>query len=465
MGVASGLFFSTNGEVDTLHSHIVPSDEQTTYLQAKWNGLAAHLIDDLAERSGYRMRSWLQGSYKIATVIRPVSLFDEFDVDLGIYYCWDSDEQATPAAAQLKTWAHESLVAFAETADDVKEVEQPSRERCERIRFEKQFHIDIPAYHLNEEVDRRRLATSTKGWEPSDPKAFYVWFKDQAGNPERTQLRRVVRYLKAWAAMRFTSGQAGRPTSIQLTVLATEAFLEVGDEVKDDEDVFCAVVANIRDRLQQSSKVPNPVDTTENLSRQGDEELAIFLTAVDTLADTCARAKDCDDVGAAALIWDEVFGHLFPLPDSDASIEFEQQNGRALAVVPTLAVDVRDADGNYLATYQDEVPRVPKNCRLRFRITNPQVIPTWATIDWVVRNAGGEALAINDFGHSRRGARDLENEERTAYTGRHFMDCIVRHDGNAIAATRIPVYVAPPALAKQLPAKPWYRRHVKPRRR
>lgn len=465
MGAASNLFFSTNGEADTLYSHIVPSDAQTAFLRATWNELAAHLLDDLAERSGYRMRSWLQGSYKMATVIRPVSLFEEFDVDLGIYYCWDSDEKATPAAAQLKDWAHESLVEFAKTAENVKEIENPSRERCERIRFEKQFHIDVPAYHLNEDKDQRRLATSTEGWESSDPKAFYVWFKGEVGNPERTQLRRMVRYLKAWAALHSSSGQTGRPTSILLTVLATEAFLEVGDDVKDDEDVFCEVVTNIRDRLQQNSKVPNPVDTAENLNRLSDDDLGRFQNALDRLAEACVRAQDCEDEGAAALIWDEVFGHLFPLPDNDASIQFEEGNGRAVALVPTVAIDVRDADGNYLATYQDEVPRVPKNCRLRFRITNPQVVPAWATVDWVVRNAGAEALAINDLGHSRRGSRDLENEERTAYSGRHFMDCIVRYNGNAIAATRIPVYVAAPTLAKQLPAKPWYRRHVKPRRR
>ena len=42
-----------------------------------------------------------------------------------------------------------------------------------------------------------RLACLTKGWEASDPKAFYKWFRDALTGGEREQVRRLIRYLKA----------------------------------------------------------------------------------------------------------------------------------------------------------------------------------------------------------------------------------------------------------------------------
>ena len=86
-----------------------------------------------------------------------------------------------------------------------------------------------PRYVCSE--DKRPWATNTHGWEGSDPKALYVWCKNEVGNPERAQLRRTVRYPRPWAVICFGADQSGRPTSVLLTVIATEAFLELDDHV------------------------------------------------------------------------------------------------------------------------------------------------------------------------------------------------------------------------------------------
>jgi hypothetical protein len=463
MAKAGSLFYSTNTDDETLYGRIVPSEEQSENLRKNWNSLADWLREDLHQSSDLPIKTWIQGSYKLGTLIRPVSIFEEYDVDLGVYFCWDNDSAVTPAATQLKDWVQTSLKAFAKVETAVKKVDEPSKERCSRIRYQKQFHIDVPAYHLDEERDLRQLATQTHGWEQSDPKAFVVWFQEKVGNPERTRLRRIVRYLKAWAALHFQNEPSARPTSILLTVLATEAFLEIDTEDCDDEDAFHNVVIAMDDRLTSSTKVPNPVNTQEDLNRMTDEALGTFIDAVAKLREIGDRAVAADDEGAAAVIWDEAFSHLFPLPEQDASIEFAGSTGRAVAALPVVDVDVADQRGNVLNTYRDEVPTVNKDAKLIFRIINPEVIPQWATVDWVVRNAGAEAAAVNDIGHSTRGKRALECEERTAYFGRHFMDCIVRLNGRAIAVKRIPVYVKSPSFIKALPTKPWYRRFVKRR--
>jgi len=51
--------------------------------------------------------------------------------------------------------------------------------------FRPDFHIDVPCYHLDPDRDARALATETGGWEESDPKAIYQWFKsryEEGGN-------------------------------------------------------------------------------------------------------------------------------------------------------------------------------------------------------------------------------------------------------------------------------------------
>lgn len=89
MGIAASLFHSTLDPQQTLDWRIRPSDEQYEQQQERWNDLAAYLIDDLKARSGYPISSWLQGSYKFGTQVRPSSALAEFDIDLGVYFRWE----------------------------------------------------------------------------------------------------------------------------------------------------------------------------------------------------------------------------------------------------------------------------------------------------------------------------------------------------------------------------------------
>jgi hypothetical protein len=77
MGIASSLFFSSNDtEKQTLHRRITPSDEQIEEQQDRWNKLAEHLVADIKAETGCAVQTWLQGSYKFGTQIRPPSKSD-----------------------------------------------------------------------------------------------------------------------------------------------------------------------------------------------------------------------------------------------------------------------------------------------------------------------------------------------------------------------------------------------------
>lgn len=172
MAISGDLFFSTNVEKETLHSRIMPSELQQKQQQKRWSELRDYLRSDLRERSGCAIKSWLQGSYKFKTQIRPASTYDEFDIDLGVYLLWEGKaEDGKYTAKELKDMVQDSLEAYKATQEDVIEVCDP-KTRCSRIRFEGNFHIDVPSYHLDETRDCRSLATEEDEWEDSDPKAI-----------------------------------------------------------------------------------------------------------------------------------------------------------------------------------------------------------------------------------------------------------------------------------------------------
>jgi len=457
MGHAAALF--NGAREQTLQKRVTPSAEQREFLQTQWNALADHLKSALTEKYGYTVSTWLQGSYKYGTLLRPVHLKDEYDVDVGIYFEWDDDGNAAPSPLQLRDWVQRELVAYKRLCANVQKVEEPAKARCSRAVYERQFHIDTPVYHLERRRDRRKLACLSGEWEESDPKAFYKWFKGAVSDSEREQVRRLIRYLKGWAVVAFESAPAARPSSVLLTVLVTDAFNAQWSTllVTPDDELLTWIIKKIHDRLWRNKVVPNPVDKRENLNRISDDEWDVFMSRLQTLRDAAEHAEDASDESSAALAWSEAFSYLMPLPLAESVQVLDASTERALLQVPDILIDVlRQSDGQSVATHQNEVPSVAKGRKLKFRIRNPALIPEFASVEWTVRNEGDESDSIGDLGHRKVGIRLTDNEEHTAYAGLHYVDCIVRIHGQVYAMRRVPVNVLDLGSPPRNPKKPSY---------
>ena len=458
MGKAASLFNGAGEQ--TLLKRVTPTTEQREFLQTQWNALADHLKKALYDDYGYPISTWLQGSYKSGTLIRPVHVDEEYDVDVGIYFQWEDDGNATPAPSQLRTWVQQELLTFKSQNSDVKSISEPPKERCSRAIYEKKFHIDTPVYHLEKSTDTRRLACLSGAWEDSDPKAIYEWFKDVVWGDDREQLRRLIRYLKGWAAVAFVESGAARPSSILLTVLAAESFEKhllsrlVG---MDDENALILVIKDMHERLFDDRVVLNPIDESENLNRIPDEHWDVFLTNLQALRNAAENAEAEQDEAAAALAWSEVFSFLMPLPPTQEVEVVEEVSGRAIMVLPEIEIEVFDrVSKKPIGKHRNEVPSVPKDCDLIFKIVNSHVIPEYASVEWTVRNDGEESDYIGDLGHRRMGIRMLEADEHTAYAGLHFMDCVVRFNGQVYAVRRVPVTVKDVNYPARNPPRPAY---------
>ncbi len=458
----SSLFYSSNPDKQTLHRRIVPSKEQMEMQQDRWHDLDEYLKEKLAEESGYQISSWIQGSYKFGTQVRPASKADEFDIDLGMYFNWEgSDQDGDYKPKALKSMVQTCLIKYKnETGEEVIDVVSPPKMRCDRIRFQEDFHIDIPVYHIDSAHNNRSLATEANEWEDSDPKALYIWFREQCQEDDDNIIRRIIRYLKIWAALNFSEEE--RPSTILLTVLAVEAFGNLSDEPLVEDDVALKnSVDYIIERLNNDSAVANPVDNTENLNRLDSNNNSNFIVKLGILSLSANRAIQSPTDLDAATIWQEIFSHFFPLPvDNNQSIT---QNALAtVSFIPEIAIEASPFGNpsNIVTRGRNAISGVPKYCDIRFKLLNADSLPWDAQIQWMVRNEGQEAEFKNDLGHP--GGREVEAKEESAYVGTHYMDVVIKSSiGIIIGFRRIPVTISGTFIAPRNKKKSWLGRPSK----
>ena len=468
MSCAARLFNSKSDQ--TLYSRITPSEEQFATQQARWNDLRDFLKSRLKEDTGYAMSSWLQGSYKFDTQIRPWSSGAEFDIDLGLYFEWaGSDDEGDYEPEGFKQFVQNALLDYADDEDnDASGVDGP-KERCCRISFKPDFHIDVPCYHLDRGADRRALATETKGWEASDPKAIYKWFKELFDDAaDRALLRRLVCYMKMWAALKIE--EASRPSSIALTVLVGEAMQALNlSEVSDDDDVLELIITAIADRLDSDTEILNPADTTEDLNRMDADATDALRSRLRDFQDTARRANTATCEANAAEIWTEAFEHFFPMPEdlhdddnvSKAGAHASLAEGTELmtyAFDPQIRVRAVSKDNpHYVKEGVNALPTIVKNCSIHFELINANQLPPGSAIRWTVRNRGHEAWNKNDIGHYSGDA--YVSHEHSAYNGNHAMDLTVYQYGRIIGRRRVEINVRGLAMPpRNLPNRRIFRR-------
>lgn len=457
MGRASTYFYdSNNPDKQTLHRRIRPSEAQFEEQQGRWNALKDYLLPKLNAASGYPMKSWLQGSYKFGTQIRPVQQGGEFDIDLGVYYCWTGQpEDGDFGPRDLKAFVQDALEEFAEENDDVKGISEP-KPRCCRIRFEGAFHIDVPCYHLDADADQRALATEDDEWEYSDPKAFYTWFTNEFEPGIRARARRHIRYLKAWAALKFVGNEATPPPSVLLTTLIANAISELGDDLPSPEDeAFTEVLRLIRDEVSAGQDVRNPADEEENFAaRMGSDGWSEFVDAIKNLHEIAEVAVACATEVAACSAWAGVFEYLFPLPE-EGVLEESARGLPAVRTMPDVDVTAVSRDNpafRYNGT--NSIGPIPKNCDITFQVTNVMQLPRGTHFNWVVRNEGDEAEDQNDLGHFA--GIGSSSKEHSAYNGTHYMDCTAIVGNRVVGVRRVKVTINGQRAPRRHPKKPAY---------
>jgi len=340
----SALFFSSNDEKVALLNNLELSALQKATLESARKEIRACLklgIPEYLTRKGFpekapEPRFYTQGSWAYKTLNAPGQSPQQADLDDGAYLPMSFVSQtAKPSQATgiFFEAAEESLRPLVKARGWDLIVDKPT---CVRIQISYDAHIDVPLYAIPDtefetltkaalesygfdsvsaavtradkwtalDRDKVLLAHRTESWRSSDPRPLRDWFNEEV-KAKGPQLRRVVRYLKAFRDWRWAEGG---PSSILLMAAATPLF---GFRDGRDDLALLDVVAKIPKALREG--VVNPTNNEESLTnRLGAENVEEAATAFENLESYLRAAIDASSAEVACKWMIEKFGTRFP---------------------------------------------------------------------------------------------------------------------------------------------------------
>lgn len=342
----SPLFFTTLDDESCMHDELDLAPEQRAWIASALTDVRDCLrtgIPRVLKANGYteavpQPRFFTQGSWAYKTLNSPAQSPQRADIDDGCYLPMSFVAQTRrPSAAATVFFdaAEQALKPLVEGKGWTLVTEKPA---CVRIVIAAYAHIDIPLYAIPDQEFANLAATSTRrygydsltdavikaerdawtalprekvllahrecNWMPSDPRPVKEWFLDEV-EVKGEQLRRVVRYLKAFRDWRWSSGG---PASILLMAAAAPLF-----EKRDRRDdlALLDVVAALPARLRAG--VNNPVDECESLTeRLGNTGIEDAARAFEEFEKALRGATDAGSPSQACMWMQGEFGPRFP---------------------------------------------------------------------------------------------------------------------------------------------------------
>ena len=395
------------------------------------------------EGKGYTPKFHGQGSFMMNAIIEPLD--GEFDIDDGIYLQVDSEP--SEAISTLHRWIYDAV--------DGQTNEKPvDKNPCVRLIYAGEYHIDLPLYYIKESGPPY-LAHKKEGWIKSDPREFIDWFDEKAD--DNGQLKRLVRYLKAWKDYR----KGELPCGLIFSILAAEYA------VFDDRDdvALHKTLKKIHTALKQNFACYRPTTPyRENLlSGYSETNKNYLLDRLTGFINSAAKAINEDTTPAKACkYWQRHFGKKrFLLSDSDdvtqdstlVRADFSQgiviyreteefiENRYPVHLMYELKIDCEITQDGYRPwSLRDllrlKLPLFP-NKNLKFSITKNNC-PEPFSIKWKVCNVGEEALKRDCIRGTIFDGYD-SIQETTNFKGEHFVECYLIKNGICVAKDGISV--------------------------
>lgn len=283
-----------------------------------------------------------QGSFMMHTIIQPIS--GEYDVDDGVYIFGEEEERPSPKT--VHNWIFEAVKNRTSSIPK-------NKNTCVRVIYKNDYHVDLPIYYKVEKfvnefmVDDEipKLAHLSKGWIESDPYAFKLWFDKQAKN--KPQLKRLVRYLKAWSDKKQNDNlKLIFPSGMVFTILVCNYLIE---NERDDVallETLKSIQSGIDDRDSYSAfyECYRPtIDTNENLLDKYSAETTKnnFLDALASFIQSGEQAIIIDSKKDACAKWQRHLGNRFPC--SSLKAEDEKSSAKVYSRPDQISFDNKSA--------------------------------------------------------------------------------------------------------------------------
>ncbi len=250
-----------------------------------------------------------QGSFEMNTTVNPIPIYDEekeknlykYDLDYGVYFTEKENENNKEKIDTWHSWVYNAV-------DDHTNTPSNSKNTCVRVNFADGHHIDLPIYYVKN--GNTYLAHKSKGWIESKPTDFTDWFNEKA--KQNQQLRKIVRFLKAWKNYKETKNTNLKfPSGFALTILAVNNFV-----ADDNLDIcFLETVKQIKNSLDYRFECLRPTtpvgeDVFEDYSPT---RISNFMDALNALIKDLEKANDEKNYKKATEYLRKQFGERFPL--------------------------------------------------------------------------------------------------------------------------------------------------------
>lgn len=452
------------------------------------------------EGSGLRKYSpdiYVQGSFSLGTVIKPLSGLDEYDIDL---VCKLDLSKSEITQESLKQKVGDRLK---ENTDYERMLQNPEGQFCWTLDYKEvpKFSMDIlPAikddylWLLELSVDRMYAESAicisdnkdssyqilSQTWRKSNPKAYVEWFKskmkitfdnrrriiaesrsvtiDKVQEYEvKTPLQRAVQILKRHRDVMYGDDE-DKPISIIITTLSAKAYGNESNIVDSLKNILLKMELYIEKR-GDVTWIENPVNPTENFadqwenSKQKEVNFRAWLTkAKRDLVDIVGRST----VQGATIEFREVLGQKYVneafrnagltttvesvgivsrLKSLISSVNHQEAPSWTMNLTNTVSVHARYKDDSRWITITPKTV-LPKGKDIMF-VARTNVQKPY-DVYWQVVNTGEEAKAKGQlrgeiYKSKTAGAGGLKQKEATSYSGVHWIECYIIKRGVCVA--------------------------------
>lgn len=274
----------------------------------------------------------IQGSFAMKTTVNPIVIKKDdkklykYDLDDGVYFVDKSDSDRRKSITTWHNWVLKAVDQH--TGETTKD-----KTTCIRVMFADGHHIDLPIYYKqsDSDADDPELAHKSKDWLVSDPRAFFNWFNDKA--KDKPQLRKIVRYLKAWKNNRETEVSSLKlPSGFAITILATDNFVECDN----DDESFRKTVTAIKESLDLKYECLRPtIPKNEDIFEDDTETFKrTFLSNLKNLIRACEKAHNEKNFKKASEYLQKQFGERFPLGKDEDEKSVSSRLSDSINVAP-----------------------------------------------------------------------------------------------------------------------------------
>lgn len=436
------------------------------------------------------LESFLQGSFRLGTAIRPTTEEDDYDLDIVVLLSHSKNDLSQ---AELKRRVGVEVKSYS----DAHGMTRPNdARRCWTQNYAdgRQFHVDtLPSIRdasgLRDKLEARQMAQHFVDdaiaitdktdanyhvvhavWPNSNPRGYANWFESRMAGAlaarkaaialaeqrsadeiptyrAQTPLQKSVQLLKFHRDIMFADDPEDRPISIIITTLAAHAYR--GERNLDD--ALLRILSDMHNHIEVEHGIDwvrNPTNAIENFADKWIEypkRRKNFYDWLDAVKSDFAQIAAADDAEREMLLT-EVFGEEAATRVTKRQNEPRTWNKRSsifavhrenppwslhnLGKVKIKKATWSPQKSIRTRPFSSDSTPIPKNVDLRFYASTD--VPKPFEVYWQIVNTGADAVNANclrgtfEVGAIHSG--NLMRKETTAYSGSHTVECFVVKD-------------------------------------